>query len=56
MPEDMAGDARGDDDTGAGERLPHDGPDRRTGQATETVADCAERPGDLRSEGVRLVM
>ena len=30
--EDMAGDARGDNDAGAGERLPHDGPDRRTGQ------------------------
>ena len=32
MPEEMAGDARGDDETGACERLPHDGPDRRAGQ------------------------
>jgi hypothetical protein len=28
----VAGDARGDDDAGACERLPHDGPDRRAGQ------------------------
>jgi hypothetical protein len=32
MAEEMAGDARGDHETGAGKCLPHDGPDRRTGQ------------------------
>jgi hypothetical protein len=32
MPEDMADDAWGDNDPGAGECLPHDGLGRRTGQ------------------------
>src|SRR5437660_1180958 len=32
MAEDMAGDARGDDDAGVGERVSHDAPDRSAGQ------------------------
>jgi hypothetical protein len=42
--EDVAGDTRGDDEAGTFERLPHNGPDRSTGQG---VKRCPTLQKDL---------